>query len=237
MTLHTVKKLNQGGIQRFREYLLGVRSGAHDSPPEEILHDPLYSEEVQGQGEIENVTFKSSFEAAKYLNQKLVHIDNSNNLQNIGLWSWLSLFYFDQVCPPDNYGSRNPGRDYRHIPEMGYRFRHRHLLAGPFHTYKMYEEKARLLLNTPLRQESQIHHQLATRQNFISNRAIIDAIGALYFDEELRKPKKGLLSKAKPGNLYRFIDVVQQLDLTYDLYSMKSDEIFSLLPEEFKGWQ
>jgi len=40
-----------------------------------------------------------------------------------------------------------------------------------------------------------------------------------------------------PGTLYRFIDVVQQLGLTYDLYSMTGDQILQLLPSEFDRWR
>ncbi|MFO7599969.1 MAG: hypothetical protein R6X27_09205 [Candidatus Desulfacyla sp.] len=43
--------------------------------------------------------------------------------------------------------------------------------------------------------------------------------------------------KNAPGTLYRFIDVVQQLDLTYDLYSMTGEQILQLLPNEFDRWR
>jgi len=43
--------------------------------------------------------------------------------------------------------------------------------------------------------------------------------------------------KDMPGTLYRFIDVIQQLDLTYDLYSMNGEEILGLLPPEFDRWR
>ena len=39
-----------------------------------------------------------------------------------------------------------------------------------------------------------------------------------------------------PGSLYRFVGVIQQLDVTYDLYSMSGTEIVSLLPAEFHHW-
>lgn len=65
----------------------------------------------------------------------------------------------------------------------------------------------------------------------------MEAAYALYFDNTSQKPKRGSLMKNSPGTLYRFIDVVQQLDLTYDLYSMTGDQILQLLPGEFDRWR
>ena len=57
------------------------------------------------------------------------------------------------------------------------------------------------------------------------------AAARLYFDYKKNKPKFGAMPRNKPGTLYRFIDVIQQLDLNYDLYSMSGDEIMDLLDE------
>ena len=41
-------------------------------------------------------------------------------------------------------------------------------------------------------------------------------------DTKKDRPKRGAAStKRKPGTLRRFVDLIQQLDLTYDLYSMQ----------------
>jgi hypothetical protein len=45
------------------------------------------------------------------------------------------------------------------------------------------------------------------------------------------------MEKSSPGTLLRFIDIIQQLDLTYDLYSMSGEEILALLPPEFDKWK
>ena len=79
--------------------------------------------------------------------------------------------------------------------------------------------------------------KLAGRQTLITNRGILDAARLMYFNESGNRPKRGALGREKtPGTLLRFIDVVQQLDLTYDLYSMSGREILKLLPPEFDRW-
>jgi hypothetical protein len=145
------------------------------------------------------------------------------------------------VCPPDESGLRKPGRDYRHILELGYPNGHRHLLAGAWLVYSVYglqDKLSRLMLWTPLHIESKFHHELASRQTLITNKGILEAADKLYFRESEGRPEKGaLMKKAAPGTLRRFIDVIQQLDLTYDLYSMSGEQILTLLPPEFEEWR
>ena len=61
--------------------------------------------------------------------------------------------------------------------------------------------------------------------------------GVWVFDKSKNKPKAGTQSKTRGGSLFRLITVIQQLELTYDLYSMNSEEILQLLPEEFDNWK
>jgi hypothetical protein len=152
----------------------------------------------------------------------------------------MSLFYLDQVCPVNDKGKRKPGRDYRHIPEPGYPYGHRHLIMGAYLVYTVYgwgEELSKLPLHAPLSVESAFHHEIATRQSVITNRGIMEALHILYYDDLHRRPKRGpIMNKNAPGSLYRFIDVIQQLDVTHDLYSMSGHEIVGLLPAEFTHW-
>ena len=123
----------------------------------------------------------------------------------------------------------------------GYPNGHRHLIGGAYVVYTVYdlgEDISQLLLSTPPYIESKFNHELATRQSFITNKGIMEAAFRLYFDPSLKKPKRGAqLKKKAPGTLYRFIDVIQQLDLNYDLYSMTGNEIISILPAEFDKWK
>ena len=65
----------------------------------------------------------------------------------------------------------------------------------------------------------------------------MEAVHHLYYNEKEDKPKPGAIAKKKPGTVYRFIDIIQQIDLNYDLYSMTGEEILVLLPPEFDVWK
>ena len=232
-----VRKLNSRGLGYFKKYLNDLRENPDLKPPFEILENPDYSENFQDKAHVEQMDFQYRTHMVKYLSKALESLNTSLGAKNIGLWSWLSLFYFDQVCAKDLNGKRVSGMDYRHILNIGFRYKHLHLLAGPFQTYKMYREKARLLLHGATHTGNKIHNELVKRQNFITNPGIIDAADALYFDKDNNKPKSGTTSQVRGGSLLRFITVIQQLELTFDLYSMDAKEILNLLPEEFNTWK
>lgn len=236
-----LRNLTNKGIERFRGYLADLRQGATTAPPASLLEAPDFSAPLEWVAEIEQRRFGTRLQLAQYLSDVLNGAENDGLENDVGLWSWLSLFYFDQVCPVAQNGRRKPGRDYRHILEPGYPNGHRHLLAGAWLVYSVYgleEKPGRLLLWTPLHLESMFHHELAGRQTLITNQGILKAADKMYFRESEGSPQKGALKKkTAPGTLQRFIDVVQQLDLTYDLYSMSGEEILALLPPEFDKWK
>jgi hypothetical protein len=104
--------------------------------------------------------------------------------------------------------------------------------------YRNHIENARLLLLDPVDKLGDIWEQLASRQEIISNQPIVGAATLLYLDSDKDRPKRGAAStKRKPGTLRRFVDLIQQLDLTYDLYSMRPTDILGLLPPEFDSWR
>lgn len=231
-----LRRLSPSGIEAFRRFLAELADGGTPRPPRWLLGAAGQSEPLEREIPVEERSFSSRLEAARSLAHTLGGLQEIE--EDVGLWSWLSLFYFDQVCPPRPDGTRAPGRTYRHILEPGYRTGHRHLLAGAWLVYRLHGEGALLLLCSPLHVESQFHHELASRQALITNRAIVEAAAALYLDEDTGRPKRGAQDRdGSPGTLHRFIEVIQQLDVNYDLYSMSAAAILGLLPAEFRRWR
>jgi hypothetical protein len=237
-----LRRLTDNGIERFRTFLHELGEGSAAAPPLHLLAEPDSSKPMRSIVQLEQPRFESRLHLARYLDERLEGLpEHPDRIAiDVHLWSWVSLYYFDQVCPANDKGRRKPGRDYRHILEPGYPNGHRHLLVGPYLVYTVYawgEELSKLALHTALAVESAFHHEIATRQSLITNRGIMEALHILYYDDAHNKPKRGpIINKSAPGSLYRFIDVIQQLDVTYDLYSMSGREIVSLLPPEFTHW-
>jgi len=231
-----LRRLDTKGIDEFRKFLQEIRNGAefHASPA--ILYADDYSSRLARPVEIESRTFANKFEAAEYLARVLADVPAPGD--DVGLWSWLALFYFDQLSPVDAAGKRRPREDYHYIPSLESGFlKDRHLLAGPFKLFTMHRDNARLLLHPPVHQHGAFVYDLGFRRDLITNRGLIEAIDLLYWDAKRKRPKRGATTATRPGNLRRLIAVVQQLDFNYDLYGMRADEVLRLLPPEFDGWK
>jgi hypothetical protein len=230
-----LRRMTDVGFNLFRSYLADLRSGSTEGIPQVLLGDESYSHEVEPLIEVEKHRFLTKAEAAEYLYLRIRSL-HAGVFHDAGIWTWLSAFYFDSVCPPAKDGKRNPGADYRHLLTLGRDWRHsyRHLLAGPARTFAFHQYEGKLLLSGPINRLGDFVEQLSSRQEIASNRGVIEAATILFWDAASQRPKRGAApTERKPGSLRRFIDVVQQLELTYDLYSMKGDEIVSLLPSEF----
>jgi hypothetical protein len=231
-----LRRLNENGIRQFAAYLQEIRNGApfHASPA--ILHVDEFSSPVSPLVHVEPVSFRNKFEAAKELAERLRPLGTVAS--DPGLWSWLALYYFDQLSPAGEDGRRRPRQNYHYIPsnESGW-YADRHLLAGPYKLYLTHGEYARLLLYPRVHEHGAFVYDLGHRRELISNRGLIEAIDILYWDPKRNRPKRGATSSNQGGTLRRLIAVLQQLDFNYDLFGMSAQEILALLPDEFDPWK
>src|SRR6266581_1220942 len=236
-----LRSLKESGQTIFETYLDRAAEGSKEEPPFYLLQDDSATTGINGKADIQNRSFRSRLDAAGYLSEALRGVARRDLDTNHGLWTWLALFYFDQLCPRSKDGVRHPGEGYRYIhPRIGsagfFRHYYRHLVAGPYRIFRLHGERARVLLHAPVHTHGDFSEQLGSRAEFITNGGLINAADLLYFDESVRNPKRGATNRKRPGTLRRFISVVQQLDVTYDLYSMTGSQIVSLLPPEFGVW-
>ena len=232
-----LRTLSDAGVQELREFLRQIRAGVEFQQSPAILWVDGYSKPLAQTISIEMRRFSSKFAAAEYLHGVLQPLASPGLASDTGLWSWLALFYFDQLSPLGHDGRRKPREDYHYIPSRSGWQSDRHLLAGPFKLYQMHGRRARLLLHPPVHQHGQFVYDLGFRRDLITNRGLIEAIDLLYWSPKTNRPKRGATTSSRPGNLRRLITVIQQLDFNYDLLGMTAVEILSLLPPEFDAWK
>ena len=231
-----VRRLNIAGIEQFERFLDSLTDAAPLAVPLAALTAPETSESLGVELEVEHRAFASRMDLGSYLFKKL----NRSGLLDIdadrGIWAWLALFYFESLCPADRFGRRTPGNRARWIldPHNFQRY-YRHLLAGPYRIVRAYPEQPEIamciLCGSPDK-PGELVEQLASRQELVTNRAIIGAATRLYYDADSGKLKRGAGGKGR-GSPRRLADVLQQFDVTYDLYTLDTDELSQLLPKEF----
>lgn len=235
-----LSRFNRQGLVAFSGFLEEVREGRRSDTPNGMLVDPALTETISDSEEISrDRVFDTRLQMALYLDPILNNVFDGDDMNETGVWAWLSAAFFDTVCPEDDSGIRRPGRDYRHIPSEDWRHFYRHLIRGPIRIYRLFAQKpenALIVLCQHPAAPGEFVEQLAARQERITNPGIIEAANRLYFDGEIGKPRRGSAPNwPKPGTLRRFGQLLDQLDLTYDLYSMSADDLLELLPGEFSA--
>ena len=232
-----VRILNERGIKSFADFLSSTEAAGAGDPPKTMLADDFLTTRLDDDAEVELRNFSTRLELAQYLCDALPDAGPALD-HNRGLWSWLTLFYFDAVCPRLADGARNVGEIYRYIPSTDYRHYYRHLIRTAYVVYRLHGQFSRSMLCRPVDVHGDFAEALSSRQEIITNRGLIEAVDRLYFahDESGGAPKRGATNRRRGGTLRRLIDVIQQFDLTYDLYGMNAGEILGILPREFKPW-
>jgi hypothetical protein len=229
-----LRKLNEHGVEKMREFLAALELNPATAVPFDLLSNLATSEQLPVALSVEERAFGSRMAAAEYLYGILSTPGSAGLDRDPGVWAWLSLFYFEELCPKRKDGSRKV-REVARLIASGHAFRYyRHLLAGPYLIFKAFRDdpqKARIVLAGPLDTISDFIEQLASRQDFVQNKAVIGAATALYFDDSKGKPKRGAAdTKHSPGTLRRFVDIINQFEPTWDLYSMSAEELVGKLP-------
>lgn len=232
-----LRRLNDHGIAVLLQYLKDLETAPDTALPQGLLTEEATSEALNAQIEVEPKVFPSRMAAAEYLFGVLSVPEAAGLERQPKVWAWLAAAYVDQLCPKRKDGTRRPGERARWIPS-GHAFRYyRHLLAGPYLIYKSFREqpdRARIVLCGGIDAPGDFVEQLASRQDFVQNKAVIGAATTLYINEATGKPKRGAApTQRKAGTLRRFVDVINQLDPTWDLYSIGVDELIHKLPAEF----
>ena len=105
-----LRRFNPNGIRAFKDFLVGVRSGAASSPPGELVQADSLSAVVADEILVPPWQFPNRFALGKAL---CVLFDEPNLRKfrrDTGVWTWLSAAYFNQLCPATE-GVRKPGEN------------------------------------------------------------------------------------------------------------------------------
>jgi len=232
-----LQRFNDEGVRRFSQFLDALSAESTLAVPTDLLTDAGCVARVLPDRDIEPRQFSNRMDAAAYLDEVLAGLTVADVERDVGLWTWLSLFYFDELCPPDGRGRREPGERARWLPAPDDPRRYyRHLLAGAYRVYRAHREnpwRVMVLLHVPLPVIGHFWYQLASRQEIVTNPAIMEAATDLYMGQGSTKAKRGATGEKTPGSVFRFAAVLNQFDRVWDLYAMNKQQILALLPAEF----
>jgi len=232
-----VRRLNNEGIAIFAKVDWGSTDSAGD-PPSQILFDDDFTEIVTfSNDKTRKVDSKASFETYLELFDIIEECLGTEMAleeveQDRGLWAWFSLLLYENLRN-GSMGSWKGADMPRYIPSGDSLSYYRHQVFSPYAITKMHGKKAAMVFlcgKTIVWPE--INEQILCVAPIISNKALISAATALYYDSDKRKAKPGAASQGR-GSSRRFRTIFWQLYETYDLRDMDESQIIEIFPSEF----
>jgi len=226
-------RLNRAGRREFERMIQAMRIGQPAKDHRQILQDEYAVEELPFDLEVRDAGFTSRFEMGSYLVTLLEGIDKSRLISERGFWDWLALCWFEDFCPTKADGTRKkPSASPNYIMSEDYKRRYRHAVYTTWQLVDMHGRNAEFLLFKEPSVRGELTEQFMARQFYLSCDGVIRAAERLYWDQEAEKLKTGAGGKSH-GSSRRLVAWLQQIEVTYDLFSMNAEQILDLIPEEF----
>jgi hypothetical protein len=240
-----IRALNQEGTRQFRQFVDSLRADTFLPVPTSLLADSATSEDVVPEMLMESIPLASRVELGSRLADWLRPAEPRAISRNAGLWNWLSLRLFEQICPAQPSGRRKVLATSHYVLDQSFvhgRY-YRHLVRFAWLATVLHGDKARILLSNPsspknelpVGQWGEMSEQLGARQDVLGSKTIISAANLLYLDNQGNQIR-GAASQDRRGVVRRLSDIANQLFLTYDLRTCPVQEFINLLPDEFERW-
>jgi hypothetical protein len=239
-----VRQFTAAGNEAFQQFLGSLRAQPVLPLATALLSDPALTTAVPFEAFVEREphgrAFANRFEFGQYLNTVLAGVERSQISLNSGLWNWLALFYFDQLCPAGADGKRDLRAEAVYFLPSRYKHNryYRHLVRSPWLAFALHGEKSRVLLvpissrGVPLALTGEIFEQVAGRQGVFRSARTVATIYDLYFDEAKGRPRSGTGGRGR-GSPNRLGIILKQFELTFDLDYGSGALLTGLLPSEF----
>lgn len=236
-----IRRHTAQGIEEVERWLDQLKLEGGGSVPSILLDDPRFSEDLPENLQIdEGEQFSSRFEWGVYIEGVLRELPTRRLAEDPGVWTWLSLALFDQICPVGPNGKRKLSDRPRYVPSVSdFRTYYRHYLLGPWRIVRAHKDapvRARVLLMNPLYRPGELAEQISAHQNLVSSGAVLEAASELYLDRAGDKLKRGA-GGSGPGSPRRLVAVLDQLFLTFDFQQIGAGPLLKLLPKEFKRFR
>ena len=237
-----VCRLTDDGMEAARRHLKSIREDGWVEMIPGMLSHPRYAEPIEQDAYVELRPFANRREAGQYLGERLKPIAEAGLAADPAMWSWLGMFFLDEMHHQDAATSRRIGE----FAEAAYlidpvnhdsRDKSHHRLLIAYDTWMQHGEDAWLLLNDAVGSMSEFTLRLVHSHEVFRSQGIVKLAHLLYADERKGKLREGSSGINKgtppPGSLRRLLAVLNSLSLTYDVYGMTAEQLLPLLPAEF----
>ncbi len=231
-----IRLLTEAGIEGFKKYHSELLDVSTTPFPHHLLTEEPYSENFECDISIEKKSFSSRYDLGKYLVERIGKEKLAHEISGqAGLWAWLALFYFEKICEKNDDGSICPLKDMSNYILGSRKNWHRHAIRTTYFFVERYGESVKMMFSK-LEKRGEVTEQLSATPYLYSCRGVMETASELYTDPHTGGFVRGAAS-SKKGGARRFIAFLNQLTLTYDIYSLSTEELMGFLPKEFNRFK
>ena len=240
MSVVTIRRLNEKGLEKYGIDVWGQQPNGE--PPYGILYDEEYSEVVRFTDDKprsidSDVAFSSGKEMVDLLDSSFgKKVKFEDIISDDGMWAWLSLLFYKYLRNGEP-GKWKSAAINRFIPS-GHSFKYyRHCITSRYLVWKKYGDDSIVFLHNKANVGGELNEQIMSTSPIITSHQVVKALTELYYDSsQSTGVKKGGSGKGG-GSVRRFRTAFWQLYDTYDLRTMDSEDIISILPPEFDKYK
>lgn len=240
-----VAALNAEGLGKFRGWL----NSPAGSPPREVLTDPRFRTELDGDYQIDlDRAFETTYDLGRYLHEEVFGLD-ADRLVLRGrddMWAWISLAMIDSLLRRGK-GKVGLPLNEAHYINAGQRIGYRLIARTAWEVVNLHGASARLSFSSPTSPWGDIAEQMTSRQEIYMHPSFWRVAGALYLDSDGRvkrgastirnaEHRKDPRSRVGLGGLRRLAVSFGQFERTYLLRAMSAEQIIGILPGEYGAW-
>ena len=175
-----LRALNEAGVTEFTRFIKQLKLGENRSIPVRLLEDEQYSNAVEIDVALDDRLFATRYEMAEYLNRILPKDRHQYLMENKGMWSWLGLYWFDQLCPEKADHTRKVSDRPNYVYVNAWNRRYRHAVYTAWQAYALAGENCRSILSVPMKQRGELAEAILSRIKFLGWPGVMALQNELY---------------------------------------------------------
>ena len=234
-----LRRFTDVGIAEFVKRIETLRSGGQAEIDDGLVTDPQITEPIVPEVPMERPAFKTKRDAGAYLSERTQAARAVLGDDDRGLWTWLSAWHWDAVCPSNEPTPRRLPSTFFYVYGFGNpRNSKKHLIKVAVMVFEL-AETSRLLLDTPVNSLPAAVKEVVTRTTMMRLRGMPTLLDLLYWDPHRSRPKTGIVTPGmiRGGDLsHRLPARIRQLEVTHDLTNLSAEQLLNLLGDEFRQW-
>jgi hypothetical protein len=230
ITYDHIRAFNEDGLSRFNSIMDGTNPLGNLDPL-----DPDCTTIVAGTKSLKIASFSNRKEMAEAITNAFGAQKPEMLQHETGIWTWLTWVLRDQLFDRDpQTRCLKVGEEWVWNPAKPnqYQKAQRHKVRLPVVIWSTLGTDADHLLYGPVKSPGELISQLTSQQDMLAP-SFQKLCRKLYFDDDAIKVKKGAAG-AGAGSARRLARIRKQLDITWDMSDLNTEDILKLLPAEFQ---